>query len=162
MQKQGLHELSYLLTLDPVEEVKAARDEVASKTWQELSLDERLTEEIPETIEAEVIDAHVLHENNSASYHAEHDLPINYTAQVPPYEEAEDVEVNYGFDHDVFWVQAEKEFSQEMDERVQASILGINFTPTYSTEEQAIRVKNQSICKGSLSFLEYDIKSHSR
>ena len=158
---KGLHELAYSLTLDPSEEIRGALADVSTKSWNELqSLDKLVAESMPDGIEAEVADAQVYARGNEASYRSEAvELPLNYRdSGTKAADDDEDAEVSYAFCPDIAWTEARQEYEHEVEKRVEANILKMDFMPVYSSSEMAERVKNYGISIGSLSFVLYDIK----
>ncbi len=157
MQKEGLHYLAYSLTLDPAEEIRGALEDVAGKRCQELhSLDQLLEDAEGSALEAELKDAPVRVTGNEAQYRTDSiELPENYANE---YGGREDVEVSYAFNPDVAWEEAKEAYEDEVEKRIQSSIIQANFLPVYPTAEMSERVKNYGISIGSLSFVLYDIK----
>jgi hypothetical protein len=156
---EGLHQLAYSLTLDPAEEIRGALESAAQKNWQELQSLDKILEEKPDGIEAELQDTPVYVEKNTASYRSDAvELPENYRHAAHDYPDAE---VTYTFNPDVAWDEARQLYDAQLDSQAQASILQSKFVPVHKSAEEAERVKNYSISIGSLSFVLYDIKSAS-
>lgn len=158
---EGLHYLAYSLTRDPAEEICGALAEVSAKSWSELSLDNIVTEALPDGIEAEVADAPVTYQDNTASYRAEAaELPSNYKDS--GYKSAtddDDAEVSYSGNVDVAWEQAAETYEQQLDAKITADILKVGYEKKFVSSEQKERVENYNMVAGfGMNCLLYDIK----
>jgi hypothetical protein len=161
---EGLHYLAYSLTRDPAEEIRGALAEASAKSWSELqSLDKIVENSLPEGIEAEVVDAPITYENNSASYRAEAaELPSNY--QDSGYKSAtdddDDAEVSYSGNVDTAWEQAGETYERQVEERVRARILKLGYEERFVSSEQKERVENYTMVVGfGMNCILYDIKA---
>ena len=152
-KEEGLHYLAYSLTLDPVEEIKGAIDEVVNTELKNISASAK------SGIEAAVDGAPVVYSGNEASYRADSaPLPDNYKDfGGKATNDDEEAEVSYNVN--AGWDEAKKECEKQLDNEVKAAALNISYEPVYKDGAARIAAQAYRFVNRFLTFILYDIKA---